>query len=147
MDDPSRPVVRVARRFSASPERVFDAFLDPAVAGRFLFATDTGEMVRVNIDARVGGRFVITERRAGEDVEHTGEYLEIDRPRRLVFTFGVLKYDPRYDRVTIEIAPADDGCELTLTQVMQDYAAWGPQTQQGWTKIIDHLARVLGDGA
>ena len=80
-------------------------------------------------------------------MEHTGEYLEIDRPRRLVFTFGVLKYDPRYDRVTVEIRPVGGGCELTLTQEMHDYAAWGPQTQQGWTMIIDNLAGVLGDDA
>ena len=144
MDDHG-PVVRLTRRFSAPAGRVFDAFLDPEVARRFLFATPDGEMVRVDIDARVGGRFFVTERRDGEDVEHTGEYLEIDRPRRLVFTFGVPKYDPAYDRVTIEIEPTEDGCELTLTQVMHDYAAWGPQTQEGWTKIIGALAGVLGE--
>ena len=78
--------VRVTRRFSTSPERVFDAWLDPEKAGRFLYATKEGEMVQVEIDARVGGRYSIVERRDGQDVEHTGEYLEIDRPRRLVFT-------------------------------------------------------------
>ena len=74
--------VRVTRRFGASPERVFDAWLDPERAGRFLYATAEGEMVRVEIDARVGGRFVIVERRDGQDVEHTGEYLEIEEFRK-----------------------------------------------------------------
>ena len=69
-------------RFDFSIERVFDAWLDPAKASKFLFTTPTGKMVRVEIDARVGGSFNIT-RRDGEDVEHVGTYVEIDRARRL----------------------------------------------------------------
>lgn len=80
--------VRIARHLSAAPERVFDAWLDPVKAGRWLFATPSGRMVRVEIDARIGGSFILVDRRDGEEVEHTGEYLEIDRPRRLSFTLG-----------------------------------------------------------
>ena len=65
--------VCVTRRFSASPERVFDAWLDPDTAGRWLFTTATGQMVRAEVDPRVGSSFTFTERRNGEDVEHTGE--------------------------------------------------------------------------
>ena len=135
--------VRVSRRFDAAPEQVFDAWLDPARAGRWLFAAPAGEMVRVEIDARVGGRFLFADRRDGEDVEHVGEYLEIDRPRRLVFTFAVPKYSPVVTRVTVEIAPsADGGCVLTLTHegVLPDYAS---RTEGGWTMILDGLAASL----
>jgi len=138
----ARPIVRVMHRFDASAERVFDAWLDPKSAGRWLFATAAGQMVRVEIDARVGGRFVLVDRREGEDVEHCGEYLQIDRPRRLVFTFGVPKYSPEMTRVCIDIVPRETGCELTLTHegVLPDYTA---RTEAGWTGILAHLAEVL----
>jgi uncharacterized protein YndB with AHSA1/START domain len=139
--------VRVVRRFDADAERVFDAWLDPARASKFLFATADGEMVRADIDARVGGKFLFTDRRPGEgDVEHRGEYLEIDRPRRLVFTFAVPKYSPLFTTVTIDIVPFGKGCELTLTHegVLPQY---GEQTRSGWARILEGLASVLATWA
>jgi uncharacterized protein YndB with AHSA1/START domain len=121
---PTESRVMVTQRYTASAERVFDAFLDPGVARQFLFATPTGQMLTAVIDARVGGRFEFIDRRPGAgDVRHIGEYLEIDRPRRLVFTFGVPQFDPRMTTVRIEIVPQLEGCELTLTQdgVPQEY--------------------------
>jgi uncharacterized protein YndB with AHSA1/START domain len=111
--------------------------------GRWLFATPTGTVVRAEIDARVGGRFHIVDRRDGEDVLHTGEYLELERPRRLVFTFGVPKYSPEYDRVTVEIKPAGSGCELTLTHDVTPQ--WADGARGGWVGILEALATALGE--
>ena len=135
----------VTRRFEFPMERVFDAWLDPAKAGRFLFATPTGKMVRVEIDARVGGSFNIT-RRDGEDVEHVGTYLEIDRPRRLVFTFGVPKFSAQMTRVSIDLKPLPTGCELTLTHegVLPE---WLDRTREGWGMILDGLSACLAEEA
>lgn len=135
--------LRITRRFDFPMERVFDAWLDPEKARRFLFATPTGKMVRVDIDARVGGSFVIV-RRDEDDVEHVGSYLEIDRPRRLVFTFGVPKYAKEITRVTIELTPQGKGCELTLTHegVLPE---WLEPSRQGWGMILDTLAKRLSE--
>jgi len=137
-------VVRLTRHFDASPERVFDAWLDPAAAGKWLFATPTGQMTRVEIDARVGGKFLLI-RRDGDDVDHKGEYIEVDRPRRLAFTFKVPKYSSENTRVTIDIVPVGNGCNLTLTHeaVLPE---WLDRTRQGWTMILDNLAGQLSQG-
>ena len=104
-------------------------------------------MVRVEIDARVGGTFCFVDRRDGEDVEHTGTYLEIERPRRLVLTLAVHKASFTADfteptRIVIEIVPLGSGCELTLTHedVLTDYA---DKTESGWGVVLDKLAAAV----
>jgi len=138
--------VRVTHRFDASAERVYDAFLDPARAGKFLFATPTGQIVRCEIDARVGGTFTIVDRRDEEDVVHTGEYLALERPRRIVFTLWVPKYSVEKDSVTIDIAPLAKGCELTLTHETRAKDARAVEgAQEGWAAILEVAAEVLQD--
>jgi uncharacterized protein YndB with AHSA1/START domain len=139
-------IIRVSHRFDATAERVYDAFLDPAKASRFLFATATGEVVRCDIDARVGGTFTITDRRDGEDVVHTGTYLELERPRRIVFTLSVPKYSNDASTVSVEIAPRQLGCDVTLTHELTAAGA-RERAEQGWTAILDVAATLVVDEA
>jgi uncharacterized protein YndB with AHSA1/START domain len=136
--------VRISRRYDFPAERVLDAWLDPDKARRFLFATSKGQMVRAEIDARVGGAFNFTDRRDGADAEHIGKYLEIDRPRRLVFTFHTERGSTDLSRVTVEIVPRGPGCELTLThEIDPKWAKYKDRTRAGWTTILDGLGKVL----
>ena len=144
--------LRITRRFDAAPERVFDAWLDPDTARKWLFASPADESYRAEIDARVGGAWSITARREGTDYTAVGQYLAIDRPSRLVFTFAMPQFSPNSDRVTIEIAPDGAGCVLTLTQEGVDVAAELRQlppggqsgTEAGWLDMLDRLAGTLG---
>lgn len=134
--------VKVSHSYAFPPERVFDAWLDPKRAARFLFATATGEVIRCEIDPRVGGQIVVVDRRPDMgDVEHLATIVELDRPRRLAFDFAVPAYDPRTTRVTVEIAAAGDGCELTLTHDGVD-AEYVERTQGGWTMILAGLEKA-----
>jgi len=140
---PPRPVtISVARRFGAPAERVFDAWLDPAVAGRWLFATATRPMTLVEIDARVAGSFRFAERSEGRLTQHTGEYLEIVPPRRLAFTLAVGSRPQVLTRVAVEIAPVKSGCALMLTHagLPSDLAV---QTESRWTGILYGLDVTL----
>lgn len=92
MDEVARmdaPVnMTVSHAFDTSAERVFDAWLDPEMIGRFMFGPALREetIIHLNLDARVGGAFSFKVRRGDQDIDHVGHYREIDRPRRLVFT-------------------------------------------------------------
>lgn len=133
--------VLVTRRIAAAPEAVFDAWLDPDCLGRWLFRTPTGTLERVEVEPRAGGRFRVDERRGGDLAEHHGEYVELDRPRRLAFDFWT-SFSAERTRVTIDIVPDGDGARLTLTHdgVWPD---WADKTRMGWTMILEGLDRSL----
>lgn len=141
----SKPIVHLSHRFSAPPERVFDAWLSPEMIGKWMFgpALRDEEIVRLVIDARAGGQFSFVVRRQGAEIDHVGEYLEIERPRRLAFTWGIAGSDS--SRVSVEIAPADNGSKLTLTHELHpDWAEYAERTEAGWTKMLAALAKTLG---
>jgi uncharacterized protein YndB with AHSA1/START domain len=137
---PATCTVKVSREFTASAEAVFDAWLDTQKAGKFLFATPTGVMKTVDIDARVGGKFCIIETRDGVDAEHIGEYLDIDRPQHLRFSFGGNPFPATY--VTLSITETALGCVLHLMheRVWADYET---SVIQGWTSILENLAQLM----
>src|SRR5689334_5062544 len=100
------PTVTVTHNFQADPEKVFGAWVDPAIAAQWLFRTPDGELIRAESDVREGGGFNITERREDVDAAHIGTYVEIDHPRRLVFDFEVQPYsEGQSTRVSVDITP------------------------------------------
>jgi uncharacterized protein YndB with AHSA1/START domain len=136
--------IRISHRFAASPERVFDAWLDEKTAGRWWFATPAGRMQSVKIDGRVGGEFRIVERRGDLDADHFGTFVELDRPRRIVLDFATDR-EHAPTRVTIELTRLNDGgCELTLSHDLSlEWAEYKDRTKQGWTMILENLDKSL----
>ena len=134
-------VVEVSRRIAAPPEKVFDAWLDPHGVGRWLFATPDGKMERVEVDPRVGGTFHIEERRGDEVAKHWGTYVEIERPRRLVFDFAT-SFSDVPTRITVTVEPDGDGALIRLRHegVWSDYE---DRTRHGWGMILERLEQTL----
>jgi uncharacterized protein YndB with AHSA1/START domain len=143
MDTAPHVEVRVTQRFGAPAERVFEAWLDPGIAGRWLFATAWRPMTSVTIDARAGGAFRLAERLDGKGAVHTGRYVEIVKPRRLVFAISGGKHS-QCARVSVEFAPLPTGCELTLVQesVLPGDTA---HTDGRWSGMLYGLASLLGE--
>ncbi len=147
-------VVRLTQRYSAPAERLFDAWITPGQAARFLFRTRTGNVMQCEIQPEVGGGFTVTDRRpAAEgdesvfDVVHVGRYIEIDRPRRLVFDFSVASFGDQTTRVTITLQPLGPmACELQLTHELGDSSharMMEEPTRRGWTTMLQMIEREL----
>lgn len=134
--------VHLTRRFRAPPQRVFEAWLDPALVGRWLFATATRPMTDVAIDARVGGSFRLVDRGSNGISEHQGKYVEIVPHRRLVFTLVEPRQRRRSMRVVVEITPCPRGCDLRLSHENLS-AERASDIEARWTGILYGLGETL----
>lgn len=137
--------LKITRRFAASPDLVFDAWLDPAVVSRWLFTGPTSQAHTAQLDPRVGGRWTIVDKRDGVEYTAVGEYRLIDRPYRLVFSFGMPQFSPESAEVTVEIVADGDGALMTLTQDRMEPDAVEP-TRQGWQVMFEGLEAQLAAG-
>lgn len=139
----TRPAVRVEKHFRHPRERVFDAFLDPARIGDWLFHTPEGVMEKADYDPRPGGAFAIFERRGADLARHFGGFVEIDRPQRILFDFWVDEAPDEPTRVSVTFAASGDGCVVVLSHDLAPaWAAYADRSIAGWTMILDNLERV-----
>jgi uncharacterized protein YndB with AHSA1/START domain len=123
-------------RIAAPPEAVFPFFTDPAQYVRWKGRTaelepEPGGIYRVDIDGNVV----------------RGEFVEVDPPRRLVFTWGWEggPLPPGSTTVEVDLLPDGDGTLVRLTHrglpedTVQEHAS-------GWDHFLPRLAVVAADG-
>src|SRR4051794_5725606 len=79
--------------FLLPPDTIFDAWIQPETIRKWLFAGPDSEIVEVEVDLKVGGKFSILEldKTSNEYIDHFGYYIEVDKPARLVFSLFVPK--------------------------------------------------------
>jgi uncharacterized protein YndB with AHSA1/START domain len=132
----------IVRRFIPVPrERVFAAWLDPASLARWMRPKGTTDS-RVEADPRVGGKFRIVMIQGREEFEHTGEYLSIEPPARLMFTWISDATDHKPTEVTIDFLERSGGTEVVLThrRLPSDQI---DSHRHGWTDILRDLEEAL----
>ena len=142
--EPNVVVVTVMQRFEASAEEVFDAWLDPEQVREWMAISGSMQnLSRVTIDPRLGGAFAFVDVREGEKVEHVGNYLEIERPHRLTFTWRV-KPEEESSAVSIDIAAQGSGCEVTLKhELAPEWAEHADRCEAAWAKMLGGIAQML----
>jgi uncharacterized protein YndB with AHSA1/START domain len=136
------PVLQVRRVFDASPEELFDAWLEREQWQAWIGPEGCQCDVPV-LEPKVGGRYRIQMHLSdGREIPVEGEFKTIDRPRTLVFTWGwALSEGSTLVRLTFKAV--EGGTELTLIHeglpTPQDREGHG----KGWNSALNKLARYV----
>lgn len=142
-DDTTGATVRIRRRVRATAEQIFDLWTRPELMVRWMSPFPGAVDCRASSDLRPGGAFslVMSSPQAGREV--SGTYVEVDRPRKLVFTWiGPLTNNVN-TLVTLELHPHGEETDLVLTHERLPTPAIHDGHTRGWGIILDHLAEAV----
>ena len=137
-------IVTLTKIVPAAPPVVFEAWLDPKALAKFMCPAEGSTVSEVEVDARVGGKFLIVMNVGGEKRPHQGEYLAIDRFERLAFTWRSAVAGPGSE-VTLRFEPVGTAeTKLTLEHVGLENELHRSQHESGWTRILGELGKLAG---
>ncbi len=135
--------VNLNKIINAPIVKVFDAWLDPGMLTRFILPAPGMPQPDVENDAREGGRFTIIMHVGDDKIQHTGSYLTVDRPRRLVFSWES-PFSTDDSTVTLDFTVADEGTtNVELTHVKFPHEEARSDHEGGWGNILDKLDEVI----
>lgn len=135
--------VNISKIIHASIEKVFDAWLNPRMLSKFIIPMPSMPEPEVKNDAREGGSFIIIMHCGDDKLPHTGKYLEINRPNKLVFTWAS-RHSLDDSTVTLNFTKIDDNkTNVSLTQVKFIDEKERSGHEEGWGNILDKLNEVM----
>ena len=141
MHNISTTTLTMKREFDVKRERVFDAWLNPEMMRKWFFTLEGTNKVTKN-NPEVGGTWEIVDHRGGQDYRAVGEYLEIDPPKKIVFTFKMPQFSELADTITVELKELGQGCEMIFTQLIH------VEQEANWTDAdIEKALRETHDGS
>lgn len=134
--------VTVRRRIAAPPAALFDAWLDPDSLAVWMRPRGIARS-EAQVDARAGGAFRIVMADAHQAIVHTGVYHEIDRPRRLAFSWRSPATDDTDTLVTVDFRPDGDGTVVEVRHERLPHDEARRSHTEGWADVLAALdARI-----
>jgi uncharacterized protein YndB with AHSA1/START domain len=141
----TREKLEVRRTFRAPPERIFHAWTDPKEVMQW-FPPPGYEAAPTSIDLRKGGtyRWGLRKLPDGEPFFSTGKFLEVDAPKRLVYTFRwSTEAESAETIVTIDFQERSGGTEIVLRHDRFPTKEARNEHEQGWKRCLDQLAEFI----
>lgn len=133
--------VKSFQKVALPPSQLFAAWVEPKMMEAWLFKGHNSRITRIDNDVRVGGKFSIQATRDdGKQIDHFGEYLEVQAPRRLMFTLQVPEHFEGVSVVSLDITQGDEGnswMAFAQTGVKKEI------TQESWRTMFRQLQNAF----
>ena len=131
--------VNVTKIIHAPIEKVFDAWLNPETLSQFILPMPGMPQPQTETDAREGGNFTIIMQVGDDKIPHTGKYIEISRPNKLVFTWES-PFSTEGSTVTLKFSDiGENKTSIDLTHIKFPDEESRGNHEDGWGNILESL--------
>jgi len=144
--DMTGSTVQIRRRMRATAEQIFDLWTQPELMVRWMSPYPGAVNCKASCDPHPGGAFSLFMSSEESNREVSGTYVEVDRPRKLVFTWIGPLTNNVDTLVTVEIHPRGHETDLVITHERLPTQAIIEGHTRGWGNILDHLADAVSKG-
>ena len=134
--------LNVSRTIDATPEALFNAWLDPKMLAKFMAPGPDMTVPHAANDPVEGGRFDIIMKAGDQELPHAGTYKEINPHSRLVFTWES-PMSIGGSTVTLTFKPVDGGTEVNLHHVKFQNEEMRANHEGGWVAILGKLEAAV----
>lgn len=134
----------IIKRFvPADVAAVFDAWTRPEKLKKWWGPANV-QCVAAEIDLRVGGRYLISNKLPDQTVLNiVGEYEVVEKPHRLIYTWRLDVAGSSAERVEVRFDADGDGTTIKITHERIPTTELKEQHQSGWFGCLDGLAEYL----
>jgi uncharacterized protein YndB with AHSA1/START domain len=144
---PDEAAATVERRLRASPARVFGAFADAAIVGRWLTPSPEVALTVLQFEFRVGGRYRFAYGVPGRGTMHVnGDFRLIEPPERLAFAWNIEPPDEHAgvrSEVSVTLRPDGEGTHLVIRHEYLAAPGASRRHAEGWNGALEQLASLL----
>jgi len=136
----------MTRTIAAPRERVFEAWSQPQHL-KLWFGPSQEFETEAEVDLRVGGRYKLRMKHPS-GASHTvfGEYVAIEAPEKLVYTWSWESGMATDTLVSVEFRDLDGQTEVELTHERLPSDESCAEHTKGWTGCINRLGGLFGSG-
>jgi uncharacterized protein YndB with AHSA1/START domain len=145
---PDQDVVNAEMFIAAPPDRVFQAITDPRQLLQWWGQKEMYRTTNFETDVRVNGKWLSSGIGVkGDSFQVAGEYLEVDPPRVLVYTWVATWTSNLTTTVRWDLSPSQGG---TLVKVRHSGFAGNAETAkshgQGWQRVLGWVQAFVEKG-
>lgn len=137
--------IDIVRHYEAAPETVWQAWTDPQALSRWFGPGEARPLTKVELDVRPGGRYTIAfSTPDGEEHQVSGEYVQVEPPRKLSFSWAWKSTPDRVSFITVELQAGPGWTTMRFRHERFFDEAARDNHRGGWTATFARLDTLLG---